>query len=90
MAEVPADRVTLVTALKNYARREKTPVIQFRKWQRKDEIAAEQRKKFKKSEGVFSIGNAQGKRPVFRTERHHNETTGRSYRWLVRSIFRGD
>jgi len=43
-----------------------------------------------KSEGVFFIGNAQGKRPVFRTERHHNEATARSYRWLVRSVIRGD
>ena len=74
-----------VTALENYARREKIPVIQFRKGQRKDDIAAEQRKKFKKAEGVVFIGKAQEKTPVFRTERRRNEKTGVSYPWIVRS-----
>ena len=48
-----------VAAMENYARREKIPVIQFRKGQRKDDIAAEQRKRFKKAEGVVFIGKAQ-------------------------------
>ena len=61
------------------------PVIQFRKGQRKDDIAAEQRKKFKKAEGVVFIGKAQEKMPVFRTERRRNEKTGVSYPWMVRS-----
>jgi hypothetical protein len=74
-----------VAALENYARREKVPVIQFRKGQRKDDIAAEQRKKFKKAEGVVFIGKAQEKTPVFRTERRRNEKTGVSYPWIVRS-----
>src|SRR5246127_1176704 len=74
-----------VAALENYARREKVPVIQFRKGQRKDDIAAEQRKKFKKAEGVVFIGKAQEKKPVFRTERRRNEKTGVSYPWIVRS-----
>lgn len=74
-----------VAALENYARREKVPLIQFRKGQRKDDIAAEQRKKFKKAEGVVFIGKAQEKTPVFRTERRRNEKTGVSYPWIVRS-----
>jgi hypothetical protein len=74
-----------VAALENYARREKVPVIQFRKGQRKDDIATEQRKKFKKAEGVVFIGKAQEKTPVFRTERRRNEKTGISYPWIVRS-----
>jgi len=74
-----------VAALENYARRKKVPVIQFRKGQRKDDIAAEQRKKFKKAEGVVFIGKAQEKTPVFRTERRRNEKTGVSYPWIVRS-----
>ena len=74
-----------MAALENYARREKVPVIQFRKGQRKDDIAAEQRKKFKKAEGVVFIGKAQEKTPVFRTERRRNEKTGVSYPWIVRS-----
>src|SRR6202790_4456554 len=76
---------TFVAALEEYARREKIPVIQFRKGQRKDDIAAEQRKKFRKAEGVVFIGKAQEKTPVFRTERRRNEKNGVTYPWLVRS-----
>src|SRR5438270_13765568 len=60
-------------------------MIQFRKGQRKDEIAAEQRKDFHKPEGVVFIGKAQEKTPVFRTERRRNDKTGATYPWLVRS-----
>jgi hypothetical protein len=76
---------TFVAALEAFARREQVPVIQFRKGQRKDDIAAEHRKKFAKPEGVVFIGKAQEKMPVFRTERRRNETTGATYPWLVRS-----
>jgi hypothetical protein len=74
-----------VAALEEYARRERIPLVQFRKGQRKDDIAAEQRKKFTKGEGVVFIGKAQEKAPVFRTERRRNEKTGATYPWLVRS-----
>ena len=74
-----------VADLEAFAQREDVPVIQFRKGQRKDDIAAEQRKKFTKSEGVVFIGKAQEKTPVFRTERRKNEKTGATYPWLVRS-----
>jgi hypothetical protein len=60
-------------------------MIQFRKGQRKDDIAAEHRKKFTRPEGVVFIGKAQEKTPVFRTERRRNEQTGATYPWLVRS-----
>jgi hypothetical protein len=79
-----------VAALEEYARREKIPVIPFRKGQRKDGIAAEQRKKFPQAEGVVFIGKAQEKTPVFRTERRRNEKTGASYPWLVRSTAMGN
>ena len=59
--------------------------MQFRKGQRKDDIAAEHLKKFTKSEGVLFIGKAQEKTPVFRTERRRNDRTGATYPWLVRS-----
>ena len=74
-----------VAALEAFARREKIPVIAFRKGQRKDDIAAEQRKRFHKTEGVVFIGKAQEKTAVFRTERRRSETTGATYPWLVRS-----
>jgi hypothetical protein len=76
---------TFLAALEEYARREEIPVVQFRKGQRKDDIAAEQRKKFSKGEGVVFIGKAQEKTPVFRTEQRRNEKTGATYPWLVRS-----
>jgi hypothetical protein len=74
-----------VAALEQYAHREKVPLIQFRKGQRKDEIAAEQRRKFQPEEGVVFMGKAQEKTTVFRTERRRNEKTGVTYPWLVRS-----
>ena len=74
-----------VAALTDFARRDEIPVIQFRKGQRKDDVAAEQRQKFTKAEGVVFIGKAQEKTPVFRTERRRNEKTGATYPWLVRS-----
>ncbi len=76
---------TFVAALEAFARAEKIPVIAFRKGQRKDDVAAEQRKGFQKTEGVVFIGKAQEKTSVFRTERRRNEKTGATYPWLVRS-----
>jgi hypothetical protein len=76
---------TFVAALEQFAKREQAPVIQFRKGERKDDVAAEHRKKFTKQEGVVFIGKAQEKMPVFRTERRRNETTGATYPWLIRS-----
>jgi hypothetical protein len=75
---------TFVAALGAFARREKIPVIPFRKGQRNDDVAAERRKRFKKTEGVVVIGKAQEKTPVFRTERRRSETTSATYTWLVR------
>src|SRR5438270_193786 len=76
---------SFVAALEEYAQREKIPIVQFRKGQRKDDIAAEQRRKFQETEGVVFIGKAQEKTPVFRTEQRRNEKTGATYPWLVRS-----
>lgn len=74
-----------VRALENFARQQKIPLITFRKGERKDDIAAAYRKRWKGEEGVVLIGKAQEKTPVFRTERRRNEKTGVSYPWLVRS-----
>ena len=74
-----------IAAMEAFARRESIPVVQFRKGQRKDDIAAEYLKKFPEAEGVLFIGKAQEKTPVFRTERRRNEKTGATYPWLVRS-----
>ncbi len=66
---------TFVVALEELAKRQKIPVIQFRKGQRKDEVAAQQHKKFAKAEGVVFIGKAQEKTRVFRTERRRRPAT---------------
>ena len=53
-------------------------VITFEKGQRKDDVAAEYRARFRGEEGVLFVGKAQEKTPVFRTEkRRKNPTTGR-------------
>src|SRR5438876_4848394 len=49
------------------------PPGSFEKGQRKDDVAAEYRKKFTAQEGVLFIGKAQEKTSVFRTERRRNE-----------------
>ena len=74
-----------IAQMEAFAKQEKVPVVQFAKGQRKDDMAAEYRKKFTKTEGVLFIGKAQEKTPVFRTERRRNEQTGATYPWLVRS-----
>ena len=76
---------TFVAAIDQFARRERIPVVLFRKGQRKDDIAADYLRKFTRPEGVVFIGKAQEKTPVFRTERRRNENTGATYPWLVRS-----
>jgi hypothetical protein len=59
--------------------------VQFRKGERKDDMAAQHLSRFTKTEGVLFIGKAQEKTPVFRTERRRSENTGATYPWLVRS-----
>jgi hypothetical protein len=74
-----------VARLESFAKDQRVPVVQFRKGERKDDIAAEFIRKFKQEEGVLFIGKAQEKTRVFRTERRHNPKTGVAYPWLVRS-----
>ena len=74
-----------VRQLEAYAKQQGVPLIPFEKGQRKDDVAAEHRQRFTKSEGVVFIGKAQEKAPVFRTEQRTNPETGRKYPWIVRS-----
>ena len=61
-----------IAQMEQFAKQEKVPIVPFEKGQRKDDVAAEYRKKFAASEGVLFIGKAQEKTPVFRTERRRN------------------
>lgn len=60
------------------------PVVQFRKGQRKDDVAAEQHARFDGTEGVVFLGKAQEKASVFRTEKR-TDAAGKKYPWIVKS-----
>ena len=74
-----------VAKLESFTAQEGIPIVQFRKGQRKDDVASGYLKKFAKSEGVLFIGKAQEKTPVFRTEKRRSPKTGQPYPWIVRS-----
>jgi hypothetical protein len=74
-----------VCAIENFAIDEGVDLITFEKHQRKDDVAAEYRAKFKGDEGVLFVGKAQEKTPTLRTERRRNPQTGKTYPWLVKS-----
>ena len=60
------------------------PVVQFRKGQRKDDVAAEHRARFQANEGILFLGKAQEKVRVFRTEKR-TDAAGKKYPWIVKS-----
>lgn len=74
-----------VAAMESFIQAENLPVVTFTKGQRKDDIAAEYRAKFKGEEGVLFIGKAQEKTTVLRTVQRRNPSTGESYAWLTKS-----
>jgi hypothetical protein len=60
------------------------PVVTFKKGQRKDDVAAEYRARFRETEGVLFLGKAQEKVTVFRTEKR-TAPDGKKYAWIVKS-----
>ena len=74
-----------VAAMDDFIKAENLPVVQFRKGQRKDDIAAEYRKKFADEEGILFVGKAQEKTAVLRTTKRRNPRTGKTYAWLIKS-----
>jgi hypothetical protein len=67
-----------------FVKQHQIPVVQFRKGQRKDDVAAEYRANFRGSEGVLFLGKAQEKVNVFRTEKRTSENA-KKYPWIVKS-----
>jgi hypothetical protein len=67
-----------------FVERHGIPVVQFRKGQRKDDVAAEYRARFQGSEGVLFLGKAQEKVTIFRTEKR-TDSNGKTYPWIVKS-----
>ena len=74
-----------VEAIESYIEDHKVPVVEFRKGQRKDDIAKERLAQFDRNEGIVFVGKAQEKASIFRTEKRKNPQTGQSYPWIVRS-----
>ena len=74
-----------IGAIESFIEENNIPVVEFRKGQRKDEVAKERLAKFNGEEGIVFIGKAQEKASVFRTEKRRNPETGQSYPWIVRS-----
>ena len=68
----------------DFVAKEKIPVVAFKKGERKDDVAAEYRARFPKTEGVVFVGKAQEKVAVFRTEKR-TDASGRKYPWIVKS-----
>jgi len=74
-----------VSSIERFAKDNRTPLITFKKGQRKDDFAKQQRKDFRHREGVVFIGKAQEKCTVYRTEKRRNPRTKRTYPWIVKS-----
>jgi hypothetical protein len=74
-----------VESLEGFVESEGLDVVTFERKQRKDEVAAEYRARFRGEEGLLFVGKAQEKASVFRTERRTNPQSGASYAWLFRS-----
>jgi hypothetical protein len=80
-----------VKAIDQFAQTHHTPVVIFKRGERKDDIAATQRAqraqrtKCTGAEGVVFIGEAQEKAQVYRTQKRRHAHTGLSYPWMVRS-----
>jgi hypothetical protein len=67
-----------------FVEQHQVPVVSFKKGQRKDNVAAEYRARFPRSEGVVFLGKAQEKVTVFRTEKR-TDANGKKYPWIVKS-----
>src|SRR3990172_12962386 len=62
-----------VAAINAFAEREGVPLIDFKRGERKDDVAKEHLARFSGTEGVLFVGRAQEKTRVFRTEKRHNK-----------------
>ena len=74
-----------VESIERFVEENNIPVVEFRRGQRKDEVAKERLAKFDREEGIVFVGKAQEKATVFRTEKRKNAQTGQSYPWIVQS-----
>ena len=76
---------TFVAKLEAFAKEQGIDLVSFTKGQRKDDVAAEYRGRFKGREGLLFIGKAQEKVRAVRTQKRRNPMTGATFPWLVSS-----
>jgi hypothetical protein len=69
-------------AVEQFAKEQNVPLRQFTKGERKDDVAAEYRKRFSKPEGVYLIGTAQEKASAF-----YGRQEGLSWHYSRRPVF---
>lgn len=74
-----------VDSIDQFVEENNIPVVEFRRGQRKDDIAKQYLAAFKGEQGIVFVGKAQEKASVFRTEKRRNPKTGQSYPWIVQS-----
>jgi hypothetical protein len=70
--------------VEDFVEQQQIPVVSFKNGQRKDDVAAEYRARFQRTEGVLFLGKAQEKNKVFRTETR-TDAKGKKYAWIVKS-----
>lgn len=75
---------TFVEKIEQLALAEDIPLITFAKGQRKDDVAADFRKNFNRSEGIYLIGKSQERATIYRTEKRRHPS-GMTYPWLVQT-----
>jgi len=68
-----------VESIERFIEENHIPVVEFRRGQRKDDVAKERLAQFGRDEGIVFVGKAQEKATVFRTEKRRNPQTGQSY-----------
>jgi len=71
--------------IEQFVQHEGVELVSFAKRQRKDEVTQRYLRRFKASERVLYVGNAQEKARVMRTERRQSRTSGATYPWIVES-----
>ena len=74
-----------VKAVDDFIAREAIERVNFRKGERKEDIARRYLSDFEGDEGVLFVGVAQEKAAVCRTRRQYNSSTGASYAWLYKT-----
>lgn len=73
-----------IQSIEAFALQHQVPLLTFERMSRKEEVAADYRRRFKGTEGVLFIGKAQEKVNTFRTEERRN-AAGETYPWLVKT-----